>query len=294
MSERETPAPRPTIGRRALTVLAWCVFAPLVLLHTLWATLALYFSNLPWPAARLLAASAFAAGTLLLFARIRRRGRALFGFAVAFALVITWWWFIPASNDGDWGDDVAIPPTATLRGDHVTVHGVRDFRYRSNTEYRVQREDRTYDLRELDSAWFLVSYWGTSTSVAHTMLSFGFGPDDFLAVSVEARKEIGETYSPYSGAFKQFELAYVLGDERDVIGVRTHHRDESVYLYPLEVSAVRRRALLEDILRGANRVAHEPQHYLTIGQNCTTTLVGHLNAVFPQPVPLRVSLFLNG
>jgi Domain of unknown function (DUF4105) len=102
-----------------------------------------------------------------------------------------------------------------------------------------------------------------------------FDDSQNLAISIETRKEKGESYSALRGFFRQYELCYVVADERDLIGLRTNYRGEQVYLYPIRAPASQARALLVDYLDEVNRLAEHPQWYNALTQNCTTTIRGH-------------------
>ncbi len=238
---------RDTAGRAASG--AWLIakiigIIPLglfIILLTVLATLAIYYSNLSNHTLRLTAAAAFGLGTLAAFIIFPRRLRTVLFFLAAVTIVATWWSLIPASNDRDWNPEVARTPYATINGDLVTIHGVRNFDYRTEMDFTPRWEDRTYDLRKLDSVDLVAVYWA-GKAIAHIMLSFGFGGKDYVTVSIETRKERGESYSTIAGFFRQYELVYVVADERDVIRVRTTFRQpqEDVYVYrvrtPLKIS----------------------------------------------------------
>src|SRR5207244_1722109 len=130
--------------------------------------------------------------------------------------------------------EVARLAYATIDGDLVTVHNIRNFDYRTETDFTPAYYDKTYDLKKLDSVDLVAVYW-MGPAIAHLFLSFGFA-GDHLAISIEARKEKGEGYSSVKGFFRQYELYYVVADERDVIRVRTNYRKdppEAVYVFPL-------------------------------------------------------------
>ena len=101
------------------------------------------------------------------------------------------------------------------------------------------------------------------------MLSFGFA-GDHVAVSIETRKKKGEAYSSIAGFFKQYELIYVVGDERDLIRVRTNYRrpEEQVYLYrtraprgrPAPVPGVCRQDQPAERAAGVLQYAHHQLH----------------------------------
>jgi uncharacterized protein DUF4105 len=214
--------------------------------------------------------------------------------AGAFALVFVWFATISPSNDRPWQPDVAVPTRVERSGDRVTLRGVRDLDWTGAETFDPRRRDRTFDLSKLDSLWLALSYWDGNTSICHTMLSFGFEDRTYLAVSVETRKEIGESYSAWRGFFKQYEIFYVLAEERDVLGVRAAHRDEDLYLYPLASRPEQRRRLLEDILRTADGLVTQPEWYGALGRNCTTTLQRHVDAALDRPSHFRWDTVLNG
>jgi hypothetical protein len=185
--------------------------------------------------------------------------------------VVVWWSAIPPSNTRDWQPDVANPPTATFEGDRVTIHDVRNFDYRSETDSTPHWETRTYDLNQVTGLDIVVSKWG-SPYIAHTIMSWEFATGPPLAISIETRKEKGEQYSAVRGFFRQYELYYVVADERDVIGVRAAHRGEQVSLYRLAVPPAVARRLLVAYLQEADRLAHQPEWYNAFSHNCTTTI----------------------
>lgn len=201
---------------------------------------------------------------------------------------------ISPSNYRAWIPAQAVPPTAELRGDLLTVHNIRNCQYLNADDYVVRYYDKTFDLHRLRSVDFITVPFQESPTLAHTMLSFGFDDQEFLAVSIEARYEQGETYSPLKGALRQYELIYVVADERDVIGLRAKHRKDDVYLYRTRATPELARALLLDVLARANKLAAQPEFYDALSNNCTTNIVAHVNRVRPGRVPLDVGVLLPG
>ncbi len=293
----------PISARILLLILAVVTVVPIVLLMATWATLAIYFSNLPWVPVRLGLAVVFAVAVVGAFLFLPGRIRTLMWFCGAFAVVLTWFLLIPASNDREWLPDVARQPHATIDDDQVTVHDIRNFEYRSTTDFTPRYYDRTFDLNGLKSVDFILSSWGVK-NIVHTMLSFGFEGGDHLAVSIETRREKTdplnrgrssgmEPQSAIRGLFKQYELIYVLADERDLLRLRTNFRNEKVYVYPTNATPEQARALFMDILTTVNRLYENPQFYNTLCDNCTTGLVPHLrNIGLHQPFEIR--LLMNG
>jgi hypothetical protein len=198
------------------------------------------------------------------------------------------------SNDRTWSADQALLPQAVIDGDRVTIRHVRNFTYRSTADYDVRYEDRVVDLARLDSVWFVVEPFGPREGPAHTFLSFGFGPDAYLAISVEIRKEKGESFSPLMGLLRRYEVMYVIGDERDLVGLRANHRKDDVYLYPIRTTPEKMRELFLGMLDRANRLAAEPEFYNTLTNTCTTNIVRHVNAIAPGRVPFRLAILLPG
>lgn len=247
-------------------------------------TLAIYFSPLP-DALRAIAGGFFALAALaLILSGLRKRKRRAWGaFLVLFAGVFAaWWLLIPPSNHRNWQPDVAVLPWAEISGNRITVHNIRNCDYRTETDYTVRHYDRSFDLAKLRSLDLFLVYWG-SPSIAHTMMSFGFGDGSHLCFSIETRKEVGEEYSAVKGFFKQFELTYVVADERDLVRLRTNYRrDEDVYLYRFKVPMDFARKVLLDYLREVNSLKERPQWYRAIFTNCTTSILRHTTPFNPD------------
>jgi hypothetical protein len=235
-----------------------------------WAFLAIMYSNLPgflqtW------VAGVFGIGSLMaIFGRFSDR-RTQMGFLAVFAAVLVWWLYMPPSNSRNWQPDVSLLPWADIQGSRVTIHNIRNCDYRSETDYTVRHYDRTFDLTGLKSLDLSLIHWG-SPYIAHTMLSFGFEGGGMVCFSVETRKEVGEEYSAIKGFFRQYELTYVVADERDLIGLRTNYRGEQVYLYRLNYPADLVRRIFMDYLRKINALKEHPEWYNALTDNCTTSI----------------------
>jgi hypothetical protein len=241
-----------------------------------WATLAIYYSNLPWPWLRVGLAVAFAAFAIWASQRPRRPLRSA-ALIVLFLGVVAWWITIAPSHDRPWRPEVAVMPRAVVEGDRVHLTGVRNFDYRSVDDFTVRYEERDISLSHLTGLDFYVSYWSEG-AVGHTFLSFIFDDAPPLSISIETRPEVGEGFAPIASLFKQFELIYVVGDERDLVGVRTNHRKESVYLYHLNTSAEDARRLLMVYLDRINELADRPEFYHLLSNSCTINIIRYANA----------------
>jgi hypothetical protein len=258
------------LGRMGLAVVGVMLFAG----AGLWSVLAVWFSNLPTAGLRLAATTAYALALLALMMFVRPWRRARRFALAAIGAVAVWFLLTPPSNDRDWQPDVALLPYADFNGDQVTLHHLRNCDYRTETDFTVRHYDRTLELAKLTSVDLFVVYWG-SPWIAHTMLSFGFEDGDPICFSIETRKEKGENYSALKGFFRQFELTYVIGDERDLVRLRTNFRGEQVYLYHLNADRTVARLVFLDYLRQTNRLKDHPEWYNALTSNCTTNIRGH-------------------
>jgi len=264
------------LGWLMAIIVSFCWAIPIA-----WATLAIYYSNLPWAGMRLALAAAFAAFTIWAIWFSRRRRMSVMMAIVLFLGVVAWWISIPPSHDRNWRPEVAVMPRATIDGDRVHLTGVRNFDYRSRNDFTVRYEERDVHLSHLTGIDFYVSYF-TEGPVGHTFLSFIFDDAPPLSISIETRPEVGEGFAPVASLFKQFELIYVVGSERDLVGVRTNHRGEPVYLYRLNSSADDARRLLLIYLARINELADRPEFYHLLTNSCTINIVRYANAAGRQ------------
>jgi hypothetical protein len=201
---------------------------------------------------------------------------------------------VAPSHHRNWEPSLAVLPYIEWSRNSMTVRNIRNCDYIDEGDYVVRYYDKTFDLSKLDRVDFIVVPFKEAPSLAHTMLSFGFGDQGHLAVSAEVRLEDGESYSPVKGAMRQYELMYVLADERDVLLLRTKHRDVDVYLYPTRATPQQARLLLVDVMTRVNQLAVQPEFYDTFTNNCTTNIVNHINRLYPGRVPLDIGVLLPG
>jgi hypothetical protein len=277
-----------------MRILLYILLGLAVLMMTAWGAGAIYYSPLVGENLRAMLAGGFILATALAFILLRNRRRTLVGFLVVFAILVALFLRIPASNDRDWQPEVGVTPYATITEDLVTIHGVRNFDYRTESDYTPRWETRTYDLNKLDSVDIVAVYWA-GKAIAHIMLSFGFQGKDYLAVSIETRKEKGESYSTLAGFFRQYELYYVVADERDVVRVRTTYRQpqEDVYIYRIKGRHENLRRVFLDYLKSINELRERPTYYNTLTTNCTTSILFHAR-VNPESPPMSWKILLSG
>ena len=196
------------------------------------------------------------------------------------------------SNDRDWSLDTERTASAVFINDLVQIKNVRNAKYRSTTDFDARWEDRTYDLKNLESVWFIVEPFSDWRGPAHTFLSFGFGNGEYVAISIEIRKEKGESFSPLGGLLRQYELIYIIGDERDLIGLRANYRHDEVYLYKVKATPEKMRELFVSMLERANKVSQHPEFYNTLTNTCTTNIVEHINVIAPGRIPFSYKTLL--
>jgi hypothetical protein len=277
---------------------AFAILICSVMMATAWGGLALYYSNLTSAPLRLTLTGLFwlwGMIALALLALPRWRWRVCFVYTVTVIALATWWSKIPASNNRDWKTEVAVLPYATQVGEQVTLHNIRNFNYRSETDFTPAYYDKTFDLRRLESVDVVASYWA-GPAIAHVFLSFGFGQGDYLAISIERRDERTESYSTFKGLFKQYELYYLVADERDVLRLRTNYRrdpPEDTYVYRLQGSIDASRRVLSDYLERINSLRDAPEFYNTLTANCTNNIWLHAR-VNPNRVPYSWKILLSG
>jgi hypothetical protein len=245
---------------------------------TLWVALAIYFSNLPGIWLRLALAIVFVA--IAVWALWFSRPRRWLVFVALFLTVVAWWFTIAPSHNRPWRPEVAVMPRAFIDGDRVRLTGVRNFEYRSRNDFVTRYEEREIQLSHLTGIDFYVSYFSeglVGRLVGHTFVSFIFDNAPPLSISIETRPEVGEGFDPLASLFKQFELIYVVGDERDIVGVRTNHRQETVYLYRINTSAEGARQFLMVYLERINELADRPEFYHLLSNSCTINIIRYAN-----------------
>jgi uncharacterized membrane protein YhaH (DUF805 family) len=263
-----------------------------------WGTLALTYSGPQNDALRVLLAAGFALVSLAVLGALcarRWRWRGLSGYVLLFALLMAWWLRIEPSNHRDWQTDVAVLPHATIEGDLVTVHNIRNFTYRSETDYTPAYYDKRFDLRKLEGIDLVAVYW-MGPAIAHVFLSFAFTDGNHLAISIETRKERSESYSTIKGFFRQYELFYVVADERDVIRLRTNYRHdppEQVYVHRLQGAIENGRRLFMAYMTKINALRTRPEFYNTLTTNCTTNIWFHSH-VNPGHLPFHWKILASG
>lgn len=208
---------------------------------------------------------------------------------------LLYWSLLTPSRDRAWSPEQSVLPWTEIAGDSMRIHRVRNFHWTGASSYAAAWEDRSYRLDQVATVWYvLVPFSRSWRGPAHAFVTFGFDDGRFLAISVEARREVGEGYGVFKGLLRRFELIYVIGDERDLIGRRAVYDGTDVFLYPIRADRAGARAMLTGMLERANRLSRVPEFYNTITNNCTLNLVRHVNRIVPGRVPAGWRVILPG
>ena len=283
---------------RIASVATLVLLALLVAAFGGWAALMLSVSGPGGDITRTALAALAGAATLAVIATlILGRGRlpALGVWSLVLAAALVWWFSMKPSNDRDWLPNVARTPWATVDGDRVTIHNIRNFSYRTEFDFTPAWTEKTYDLRRLEGIDIVASYW-MGPDIAHVFVSFAFEGGDHLAMSIETRTEKGEGYSAIKGFFRQFELYYVVADERDLIGLRTNYRrdpPEDVFVYRVKSTPEGRRAFFLEYIRQINALNEKPEFYNSLTTNCTTNIWVN-SQVNPGRLPMSWKILASG
>jgi hypothetical protein len=260
------------VGRLLLTAIGVLTLIVLVA----WATLAIYYSSLPWSWLRVVLAATFLAFSVWAW-WLTKRPHMSWAFAGLFVVVAVGWIFIQPSHDRPWRSEVAVMPRAIIDGDRERFTGFRNFDYRTRDDFTARYEEREVQISHLIGVDFFVSYWKIGP-VSHTFVSFIFDNAPPVSLSIETRPEVGEGFGPLASLFKQFELIYIVRDERDIVRVHTNYRDEDVFLYRINTSPADARRLFLVYLQRINQLADRPEFYHLLSNSCTINIIRYANA----------------
>jgi len=284
-----------------LHFLKWLPLGLLISVLTAWGTMAIYYGDSRTTNTQTALAVGFAvlgASTVMLLLLDQLRIQAIAAYFILFFVVLFWWFSIAPSNDRDWQTDVSVLPYATVDGDIITMHNIRNFDYTSEFVFSPAYYDKEFNLNDLTSVDLIAAYW-MGPAIAHTIISFGFNENDYLSISIEARKEMGEEYSAVKGFFRQYELFYVVANESDVIKLRTNYRKnptEDVYLYRIQNDPdlkTNAKKFFMEYVRKINALRRKPEFYNTATTNCTGNIWLHAQ-VLPDTIPFSWKVQFSG
>lgn len=273
-------------------LLGWLTVWLVIIAMSVWGLMAILFAPIRTRAIRIAAATIFV--VIAAAAMILQRDETWGLLVAAFVVLFVWWQSIRPSNHRDWQPDMRLLARAEFDGDKVTIRNIRNLDYRTDTDFTLRYYDRTFDLSQLSAVDLITVYW-MGPSIAHVFLSFVFEDRDYLAVSIELRKKVGDEYSVIRGFFKNYEIIYVVADERDVIRLRTSIRkpEEQTYLYRTRITREDARNLFLAYMKRINRLNRKPKFYNTLTSNCTTNILIHTRG-FHTRIPFSWKLMLSG
>lgn len=276
------------ILRRIAMTIAWFV----AILLTVWAIAALYF-DFPVPSLKIASAIIYALALVALCILLKQNNWRLAACYAGFAIVLIWWLSLRPSNDGPWQPDESQTAWAEINGETVAIHNYRDCHYQTQTEFTCEWPTKIVKLSDLRGIDIALINWGIP-NISHLIVSFHFAGadygDDYVAVSVEMRKRIGQSYSSIRGFFRQYTLMYIFAGERDLIRLRSNYRrGEGVDLYRTTADADYSRQLFLQFLRRANQLHEKAEWYNAVTRNCTTDVFAQMRAI--GPLPSRISRF---
>jgi hypothetical protein len=266
----------------------------LFVLLAVWGGFVLWFQVPGGPLVQKAMPALWAAFSLITLVRwwITRRIKPLLPWLVAMFALMAWWSTIKPSHERLWADDVSRMVTGKVDGGIVTLDQVRNFDWRSDTDYTQRWEARSYDLDKLRSVDLAMSYW-MGPAIAHTLVSFGFADGRYLTFSIEIRKERGESFDGLAGFFKKYETVLIAADERDILRVRTNVRGEDMWLYRLKMPPEMMRSLFLAYLDEGEQLKRTPRFYNTLTANCTTIVFEMARRIDPG-LPMDWRLLASG
>lgn len=284
------------LGLYSEKLLIKIIFLSLVIFTLLlyfWSIPSLYF-NLPWMWLKISGAVLFAVGVPSALILVKPRRRTFFVIVAAVVSITVWQQSIPPTNDRDWQLPVARLPRVTIKGGDIKISNIRNFDYRSETDFTPRYYTKDFRLDEIKSLDYVLSYWDGNKAIAHIIFSFGFKNGDYLAVSVETRLAKKQEQSLLSGIFNQYEIIYILADERDVLRLRSNFRKEQVYLYRVKINDKALQKIFLKIVSQADDLHQNPRFYNTLKQNCLTTLLADLQNALDHQFRFDYRFIMNG
>jgi len=204
------------------------------------------------------------------------------------------WLFKKPTNQRNWSLDQTVLSQSFIKDDLINIKNIRNASYVSASNYDLKYYDKSFNLSKLKRVWYMVELFSDWRGPAHTLLSFEFENDQFLSISVEVRREKGEEFSILKALVREYELMYVIADEQDVIKLRTNHRKNPVYLFPIKADKATMRSLLKDMLARAEKLRSTPEFYNVLINTCTTNILRHLNRAWGKSIPIDVRVLLPG
>ncbi|MEA3323435.1 MAG: DUF4105 domain-containing protein [Patescibacteria group bacterium] len=198
------------------------------------------------------------------------------------------------SHDRTWELGHGKLPHIQISDNDIVVKDMRDFTWNDDGGADDKYITERFELDKMNRLDVIVSHFSDSDALAHIFMSFGFENGQHIVVSVETRREAHEKFSTIQGLLNKFELIYVVGTERDVIGMRTNVRGEKVYLHNVDVDAQAIQKLFALITADINAIYNQPVFYNTLSHNCTNAITRRAEEVADINFPFSYKMLLPG
>lgn len=274
----------------------YLIYPVLVVLYLLYFP-AIDFFPYPWSFLKIISILLYGTGIPILFYLSLKNKTFLWYITGVYLIIAVIYYSLPASNNRDWEPSVAKIPIVRFNknGDKVIIKNIRSFKYKTENDFDPIYVNREYDMKLLDSAYYILSYWDNNKAIAHSMLSFGFKDGKFLSISVETRREKGEPQTGLRGIYNQYELIYIFADESDLLLLRTNYRNEEVFVYPLKIKKNENlKKVFLEFMHRAQKLEKYPEFYNTLKENCFLSLFKDIKKVTGEPSGLDYRMILNG
>lgn len=203
-----------------------------------------------------------------------------FGSVITFLYFLAKRWRKRPTHQGEWEMDYVHLPRIELREHDVVLKNIRDWRYLPSGE-KFASDMRTTKLRydELVRAWVVVEPFMLAQKIAHTFLVFELEDGRAYAVSIEARRRLKQGFRPFRALFREYELMYQWGTERDLLSIRALRRKNALHMVPLRFTHVQVVSLFKELAIKTNELFDHPRFYNTLFANCTTELFDPLASI---------------
>jgi len=188
---------------------------------------------------------------------------------------------LPGPQPEAWQAPWARAPQFKLDGNDLSISNLRDFRYRTETDFDPRYRTETYDLATLTGADFAECHWDGHEAICHTMISFSFADGRRLVVSPETRLPLGETQNALGGLYKRYGLLYVFGTEDDIFALRTNYRHEDLSLMPMRITPAAARAMLLRFVALQEEAEKGHAAYNTVTRNCSSGIMAIFRSLAP-------------
>ena len=196
------------------------------------------------------------------------------------------------SLDRDWEIDQQILPEISFSGSTIQLKNLRDFDYTSTSEYTMNYYNQTIQMDQLESLYYIIEPFSQYDWPAHTMFSFWLENGQYIVISAEIRKEKWESFHPLKWLTRQYEIVYMIWSEEDFVKLRANYRKDDVIMYPINTSKDKIQQLFISMLERADWLSKKPEFYNTITQNCTTSILDHVNQLREEKIPWSIEALL--